>query len=47
LGQEIARSEIKKLIGQHDLKHNNQLDFEEFKTMIHSTDKPFGSEGPE
>lgn len=47
LGQEIARPEIKKLISQHDLKRNNQLDYEEFRTMFYNTsDKPFGSDGP-
>jgi Ca2+-binding EF-hand superfamily protein len=47
LGQEIARPEIKKLISQHDIKCNNQLDYEEFRTMFYNTnEKPFGSDGP-
>lgn len=34
LGQEIDKSEIKRMIAEHDKKQDGILDFEEFKEMF-------------
>lgn len=47
MGQEIPRTEIKKMIASHDLKENGILDFDEFKTIFQNQGEwPFGEDGP-
>jgi len=50
LGMEVPKSEIKLIIGKHDLMHDGVISFHEFKMIFQvegvNTEQPFGGDGP-
>jgi len=47
---EVPKSEIKLIIGKHDLMHDGVISFHEFKMIFQvegvNTEQPFGGDGP-